>query len=338
MTATIYRRQSGFTLVELLVVIAVIGLLIGLLLPAVQGAREASRAMSCENNLRQLGLATEMFHDTYQSYPPARYQPRPGDVAEYNCGGEETTWLVRIMPFIEQVANYDRWDFSAKYGNHPTEVRTSTNALFCCPSRRSKDNAVGTGVAAATTTRYVTLPCGCRVAIADDSSTQLEGAVGDYGGNHGDLTPGSFGLPTDFYYGGNGTGVIITSRAQCRSSTPVDWIDRISHKHLLDGSSHTILIGEMHVPVGKLGQSPQDAFIFNGDQVFNSTRLGGPTVPIVNDIRSEGSSLVAWGSWHRGRCHFVMCDGSTRALSTHIDTETLGSLCNRHDSKVVSVQ
>ncbi|MCA9127595.1 MAG: DUF1559 domain-containing protein, partial [Planctomycetales bacterium] len=102
-------KRRAFTLVELLVVIAIIGILVGLLLPAVQAAREAARAIQCQNNLHQIGLATHMFHDTMKAFPPARYQPRPDAPPERSCGGEQTTWLVRIMPFMEQTSAESRW-------------------------------------------------------------------------------------------------------------------------------------------------------------------------------------------------------------------------------------
>ena len=187
------------------------------------------------------------------------------------------------------------------------------------------------GLLSSTTTTLITLPCGCKIPVTSTGSVTITGAVGDYGGNHGDLSPGSFGLPTDFYYGGNGTGVIISSRAKCEGSTPVDWFDRISHKDITDGLSSTVLAGEMHVPLGKLGQSPEDAFIFNGDSVFNFARVGGPTVPIVADKRASGNGLVAWGSWHPGVCHFAMSDGSVRGIATTLDTDVLGRICNRAD-------
>ncbi len=268
------RRRFGFTLIELLVVIAIIGLLIGLVLPAVQAAREAARATQCQNHLKQISLATSMFHDRVQAFPPARYQTRPGEPTETACGGAQTTWLVRIMPFLEEAKQEERWDYSKDYADHPDDVRVRSLSTYCCPTRRSPSDAIGTGLVAATTTTYIRLPCGCVVPVASSGSTSIAGALGDYGGNHGDLSPGSAGLPSDFYYGGNGTGVIISSRARCVSNTPQDWVDRIGMRDLIDGTSSTILAGEMHVPIGKLGSSPEDAFIYNGDSVYNSTRLG----------------------------------------------------------------
>jgi len=84
------KHRHGFTLVELLVVIAIIGVLVGLLMPAVQQARESARRMQCTNNLKQLSLATHVYHDTYGSFPPA-----------WNSGGE-WSGLARLLPFIEQ--------------------------------------------------------------------------------------------------------------------------------------------------------------------------------------------------------------------------------------------
>ncbi|MFN3190560.1 MAG: DUF1559 domain-containing protein [Aureliella sp.] len=329
------KCRLGFTLVELLVVIAIIGILVGLLLPAVQAARSAARAMQCQNNLKQIGLATTIFHDTYRRYPPTRYQPRPGE-PDNTCGGEEPTWLVRILPYLEQQAAFNRWDCSDSYADHPDEVRTFTISTFCCPSRRGVSDAIGEGISASSSSTCY-LPCGCPYPCWGSTSSNITGAVGDYGGNHGDMSAGSSGLPTDFYYGGNGNGLIISSRAMCEDSVPRDWIDRIDVADATDGLSHTFLAGEMHVPLGKLRQSPGDAFIFNGDNVFNSGRVGGPGVPIVTDLRDEGNGLASWGSWHIGTCQFTMGDGSVQVVSVNIDTETLGYLCNRKDNQTVSI-
>ncbi len=101
------RKSSGFTLVELLVVIAIIGVLVGLLLPAVQAAREAARRMSCGNNLKQISLALQNYHDTYKVFPH-------GD--ESVSGGWGSNWRVRILPFCEQGALYDLWQFGPTHG------------------------------------------------------------------------------------------------------------------------------------------------------------------------------------------------------------------------------
>lgn len=328
------QRRIGFTLVELLVVIAIIGILVGLLLPAVQAAREASRRLSCQNNLKQIGLATELFQNSFGSYPPARYQPRPGD-SQNACGGSEITWLVRILPFLEQGAAESRWDYSRSYASHSDEVRTTTFSFYCCPSRRPVSRAIGEGLAVDSSTQTCYLPCGCPYPCQNNTSNNISGAVGDYGGNLGDLSPGSSGLPTDFYYGGNGTGLIIASRAKCNGQKPVDWLDRISSRDATDGLSNTLLAGEMHATLNKLGQSPTDAFIYNGDNMFNSTRIGGPTAPIVTNLRDESNGLASWGSWHAGICQFVLGDGSVRPISSNTDTETLGYLCNRKDQQTV---
>lgn len=93
--------QPGFTLVELLVVIAIIGVMVGLLLPAVQAAREAARRMQCSNNLKQLGMALHMYHDTYDKLPP-RIGGDPHSI-NYSPSG-----ISRLLPYIEQTALYSQ--------------------------------------------------------------------------------------------------------------------------------------------------------------------------------------------------------------------------------------
>jgi len=101
------RRRRAFTLVELLVVIAIIGILIALLLPAVQAAREAARRSQCTNNLKQFGLALHNYHDTYKVFPPRKGGSRcAAGATTGNC--ERLSGFIGLLPFIEQKAMYEQ--------------------------------------------------------------------------------------------------------------------------------------------------------------------------------------------------------------------------------------
>jgi len=142
MSGTSVRRGSGFTLVELLVVITIIGILIALLLPAVQSAREAARRVSCQNNLKQLGLALQEYHESAGRFPPVTVS-NPYD----------HTWVPMILPHIEQenlVMQY-RWDKNWKNeANQP--VITMRLQILLCPSAggTKRVDDIGSGKKAAT--------------------------------------------------------------------------------------------------------------------------------------------------------------------------------------------
>lgn len=121
-----FKKCPGFTLVELLVVIAIIGILIALLLPAVQAAREAARRSQCSNNLKQIGLALQNYHDTFKTFPPGVIWGRGcmganvgGDTGQDMCPGTSPpphhhhTWVAMILPFLEQKPLYDTINFRA---------------------------------------------------------------------------------------------------------------------------------------------------------------------------------------------------------------------------------
>ena len=131
---TLFRKSNGFTLVELLVVITIIGILIALLLPAVQAAREAARRMQCANNTKQIGLAMHMHLESKQVFPYGHYWPKDGG------GGRESTWVVYLFPYLDAGNLYDTIDWTLPFGGatHEQGWNLAANktqlATFVCPS------------------------------------------------------------------------------------------------------------------------------------------------------------------------------------------------------------
>ena len=134
------ERRTAFTLVELLVVIAIIGILVGLLLPAVQQIRETARRIDCMNNLRQIGLATLMFHDTNQAFPPSRISS-PFETPFFRQTEGPESWFVRLLPFVERNDLFELWDLSDDYVNQPRDAVATPVELFLCSTRHSVDAA-----------------------------------------------------------------------------------------------------------------------------------------------------------------------------------------------------
>lgn len=124
--------RSGFTLVELLVVIAIIGTLVGLLLPAIQAARESARRMSCTNNLKQIGVAIQNYHDTHKTLPP-------GYLSAFDASGNDTGpgwgWAALLLPFMEESNLHQTIQFGLPIES-PSNARPRTTqvATYLCPS------------------------------------------------------------------------------------------------------------------------------------------------------------------------------------------------------------
>jgi prepilin-type N-terminal cleavage/methylation domain-containing protein/prepilin-type processing-associated H-X9-DG protein len=182
------RQRTAFTLIELLVVIAIIGILIGLLLPAVQKVREAAARLQCKNNLKQLGLGLHNYHNTYQSFP----QPR-GVGAEMNTFTINNGWPVKVMPYIEQDNLYmltqTNWIAAL-----PTIVPT-----FQCPAD-ARDGRDGKG---ATT-----------IGTVSAGLTWYIGVTGSYGLNDASFTPANSGI-----FQPNTSGIRIASITDGTSNT-----------------------------------------------------------------------------------------------------------------------
>src|SRR5690349_1429964 len=127
------RKQRAFTLVELLVVIAIIGVLVALLLPAVQSAREAARRASCANNVTQLGLSVHNFEFHFETLPagvlnsdgPIRNEPQ----------GQHVSWIVQVLPYLEQRNLYQKFNQAAgAYAAENAQVRATVVSILRCPS------------------------------------------------------------------------------------------------------------------------------------------------------------------------------------------------------------
>lgn len=304
--------RSAFTLVELLVVIAIIGVLVALLLPAVQAAREAARRSQCQNHLKQLGLGVLGFEDIYKSLPHSRYDNR-------------YTWAVEILPFIEQKTLFDQWNLGKSYYAQTDIARLSPVPIYYCPSRRSHKMGQQGSISTLSGT-----PAN-DVDVADNTTNpQVPGALSDYAGS-----VGSTGR--DYWWDGVGSSGGDNTLLKCRGAFRMmnNWAvgsgGTVPGKRLAeftDGTSNSFLIGEKHVQVGKFGKVGSDGSIFNGDKGY-AYRGAGPSFTLA---RSPSQTLTAnFGSYHPEVCQFVMGDGSVKTVRVSINTTTLGNLADIYD-------
>ncbi|NBX29312.1 DUF1559 domain-containing protein [bacterium] len=296
------RSRHGFTLVELLVVIAIIGTLVGLLLPAVQAARESSRRTACSNNIRQLALACHNYADANSGYLPN--SARPGTV--------RISWITRILPYIEQQAIYDKFDQTLNWGSGTA----NTAAGFTIPNAvlaHTRIKAVECGSAPTPENHYDADPQASTQPFP--YPTDATRAVVNAAGN-GFSTNGLFCAPTDYsptvYVDTallNTTGTASDNLADVAASTAPtsagntkaskgdgllskDYGDgfKPTLKDATDGLGNTILLAESAGrPIVYRGRARADGA--TSDEQFPARRVNaGGWVRPASDLSIDGSS------------------------------------------------
>ena len=293
--------RHGFTLVELLVVITIIGILIALLLPAVQAAREAARRMQCANNFKQVGVALHNYHAAKGCFPA-------GDMEMVSVPGyaypkfKEWSWSVFILPFMEQQAVYDAIDFTKDNyytGTQNQQAAAKMMAAYLCPT----DPQASDGMASVDGTSQSQVGMSDMCAVSD--STDGFDSTHYNGFNYWlRLFP-----EVDGVMGGIGS---------CRIAD------------IKDGASNTLIVGEV-TGAGKgtwIGEMWVACNVLPTKDGIN----GFNTVPGAGAYPGSGVGGIyqtGFASFHPGGCHFLLADGSAHFLSQNTTTAVLAALTTR---------
>ncbi len=285
------RPRPAFTLVELLVVIAIIGILVALLLPAVQSAREAARRTQCTNQLKQVGLAILTYHDARGRYPTGR-------AATEQWG---TSWAFEVLPQMEQQFIHDAFvpNLEVSDPGNAAAMRTPV-AEYYCPSRRQ--------------------PVADRDFDNDDAPSTVRGvaAAGDYAANSG--------TSTQHGVGPNNTPARTIDRSEVG---PIFSYSKISARQVTDGLSKTLLVGEKHMPPEPQGVTDGTQHVLMGDAAFFAAdarhtlfRRSSAGFPKNRDEAYRGH----FGSDHTGLANFVFLDGHVQSLEYDLDIDVFKSI------------
>ncbi|MCA9269533.1 MAG: DUF1559 domain-containing protein [Planctomycetales bacterium] len=322
------RTKSAFTLVELLVVITIIGILVSLLLPAVQSAREAARSAQCKNNLKQLGLGSLSHHEKYNYYPSGGWgwwwvgEPERGS-GKKQPGG----WTFNMLAYIEQQnlrdAGLNAPDAASRTAAIIQRAQTPV-AVFNCPSRRKAvaypDNAGAKYKTASST--GMAIPTSGRTDYAINCGSQ---ASNERMGGPNDLTEGDSPTYTGWANPASTDGISF-ERSEVNSA------------HVRDGASNTYLIAEKYLDPGKYtsGSSPADnENLYVGYDNDNYRNSHPSHLPRRDTLGFDSTQLM--GSAHAAGFFAVLCDGSVHRISYRIDPDVHRRMGSRNDGQPVDV-
>jgi prepilin-type N-terminal cleavage/methylation domain-containing protein/prepilin-type processing-associated H-X9-DG protein len=330
------RSRNAFTLVELLVVIAIIGVLVALLLPAIQAARESARRTSCTNNLKQIGLGMTNYETVKKSYPPGELKP-----AGVPTGGS-LGWSTWFLPYIEEQSLFALMDLKRDMRATPNwqaDLSGPTNtpiAVYLCPSMSRHQNRRGT---------EGRLTDFNNNGIYQENSGEGLGAI-DYMGVIG---PGSnvINVVSGKKYGGQrGILLELASGGPCFGTAQECSSKKITLRNISDGLTNTILVVECS------GRGVADT---NGDlpggeniNVLDGAWAGrGKLGHIKLNADVDGVSAinpppqVNWAeeeifSDHPGGANVLMCDGSVHFLLDETHYSVYYALCSRDGAETIS--
>lgn len=314
---SIAKGRSGFTLIELLVVITIIGILIGLLLPAVQQIREAARRTTCLNNLKQIGLAILNYEQTVGSFPP-------GAITEGRCCGtrSQTSWPIAILPQLEQTALFDQYNQEAKNEDPENQfVREQFLDVYLCPSDDATDRLE----------RPESGP-GNGLQYAPGSYRGMQGLVARGSGDWWDVgySQPNIGLPQRW------KGVFYKVGFWDDLPAP------LRMGQIRDGTTNTLMVGEYHTRTRNRRRTFW-AYSYASYNKSGATPESRTLIPDYDECVSIGgmngsnSCKRGWGSFHSGGLiNFVRCDGSTTGISPDIDMDTWSAYATVAGNEVVA--
>ncbi len=353
----LFRLRRAFTLIELLVVIAIIAVLIGLLLPAVQKVREAANRLSCQNNLKQIGLALHNYNDTNGKLPPAKinggtaqqawqnfYENRPDTLTNRKLSNGQLavkvyshTGFTLLLPYIEQDNLYKHYNFNLPSTHESWDGYAPATGQVPQDLANYPNGVTGTVNEAVVATYVKTYTCPSDQNPAPLDSYSLSGGYWAYSGPSQRRSNYLFNTynQTDYnsvYNPGTTMGVFGSNGAT-------------SVQGIKDGTSNTIMVGEARQRMCSLyfgarwgngvhtavhGRTTDFRFHINYP-AGNDRTLCFSNDPAIKILQ------YAWGfgSWHSGGANFVMGDGSVRFLPDSMSYPIFAAMSTMNGSEVI---